>query len=141
MASDPIDVGGVTGRIEKAVMGAIFRTCTKIQSHASDAIMNPPKTGRIYHRRGNVFHQASAPGEAPASEHGAAGLAGHITVELDPATLSGTVTARRLYASYLEFGTRNMEPRPFMRPALEANRQDFFDDVSASIERALAGSA
>lgn len=32
------------------------------------------------------------------------------------------VVARVFYAKFLEFGTRNMRPRPFMRPAANAHR-------------------
>lgn len=100
-------------------------TAHDIQARAQMAIMNPPKSGRIY-RRGNVTHQASAPGEAPATDTGM--LAGSAyTKPLGQADYETGFTAE--YAAPLEFGTPTIQPRPFLRPAVEAVRERFLSAI------------
>lgn len=43
------------------------------------------------------------------------------------------------YAPFLEFGTRFMAARPFMIPALEAERQPFLTAIAQLIEKAANG--
>lgn len=81
-------------------------------AEAKRLILNTPKTGRLY---GN--HQASAPGEPPAN------LTGHLVASFKKVqSTTGSVVSVRVtntakYAMFLEFGTRKMAARPFMRPA------------------------
>lgn len=42
-----------------------------------------------------------------------------IIIDIAPNGLSGTVTATADYAAYVEYGTRKMSARPFMRTAAE----------------------
>jgi HK97 gp10 family phage protein len=82
------------------------------------------KSGRIYSIRVNgriIPHQASAPGEAPAI------LTGKLDRSIETKT-SGYTDLRFSagggdvnYAGYLEEGTSKMEPRPYMRPAVDKN--------------------
>jgi HK97 gp10 family phage protein len=76
--------------------------------------MQGQKSGRVYGK-----HQASAPGEAPARDSG--NLAGSIrTLPMGPHTVTVSIGAE--YAAYLEFGTVRMEPRPYVKPAVERSR-------------------
>lgn len=84
-------------------------------------------TGRIYKRRGRT-HQASAPGRPPAVDTGhlratvghhvhqepGVGLVADIGSGANPA-VPGTKVAE-----WTEYGTRNMEPRPWLRPSLDS---------------------
>lgn len=93
------------------------------------AVMQPPKTGRVY-KHGNVEHQASAPGEAPATDTGA--LVNNSGVERkDPGDYE--VWYAQEYAAALEYGTPTIEPRPYLRPAVEDSRNDF----TAAMERVI----
>ena len=82
-----------------------------------------PKTGRKYLRRGKTktgkprFHRASAPGEAPATDTGF--LMSGIRAQMTDFT-HGIITIAAPYAGWLEFGTRKMEPRPYIRPAVDS---------------------
>ena len=94
-------------------------------------ITNTPKTGRVYRRRG-VEHRASAPGEPPASDIGA--LVQSIGVPTPVAgALAVDIAVSAKHASYLEFGTTRMAPRPFIRPAAD----NVVDDVTNAILREL----
>jgi HK97 gp10 family phage protein len=102
-------------------MRAIIRGTEQVRNTAISLILNTPKTGRVY-VRGGVEHQASAPGEAPASDTG--DLTNKITTNYDFTELSGTVTSNSVHGLMLEYGTKNMEPRPYLRPALAMTLPD-----------------
>lgn len=106
-------------------------TALDIQARAQMAIMNPPKSGRIY-RRGNVAHQASAPDEAPATDTGALVNSAY-TKKLGDSDYETGFTAE--YAAALEFGTAKIEPRPYLRPAVEAVKKAFLDAIKRIVER------
>ena len=106
-------------------------TALDIQARAQMAIMNPPKSGRIY-RRGNVVHQASAPGEAPATDTGNLVNSAY-TKKLGDSDYETGFTAE--YAAALEFGTPKIEPRPYLRPAVEAVKKAFIDAIKRIVER------
>lgn len=66
----------------------------------------------------------SEPGEGPGVITGR--LRGSITWRLSQDAISPYVDVGTavFYAPFLELGTRYMQPRPFLRPALEAARED-----------------
>jgi len=66
-------------------------------------------------------HQASAPGEMPAIDTGA--LAASIMTDVQKT--KGSVYTNAETAELLEYGTVNMEARPYMTPAAEAARPGF----------------
>ena len=98
------------------------------------AIQGPPKTGRKY-QRGTVVHQASAPGQAPATETGF--LVTSIYNE-DRGYLSKAIGSRLPYAFYLEFGTRKIAARPSWVPAVERAIPKMLKRVNIAIAKAKA---
>ena len=126
------DTSTVEGRIRKAVMRGIIRGTEDVRTEAVSLIQNTKKTGRVY-RRGGVEHQASAPGEPPASDTGQ--LVNSIGTVYDTTTLTGRVVAKSKHAPPLEFGTKNMEPRPFLRPALANKQADIQKYVAEELSR------
>jgi HK97 gp10 family phage protein len=80
--------------------------------------------------------RASAPGEPPARQSGR--LQRSIVVELDPSRPSAKVIATADYARALEFGTRRMAARPFLRPALERNRAKTLRLIREAVAAAIA---
>ena len=125
-------------------------TALDIQARAQLAIMNPPKSGRIYElgeqqisfktakgkevsftaRKGQAskLHQASAPNEAPATDTG--NLAGSAyTKKTGDADYETGFTAE--YAAHLEFGAPKaaIAPRPYLRPAVAAVKEQFLSAI------------
>lgn len=88
-----------------------------VQEDAKARIKNPPKTGRLY-RYKDRKHRASAPGEAPANRSG--NLRRSVFYKVENANKL-TVSASASYAEFLETGTVNMAPRPFMTPSVKEN--------------------
>lgn len=103
------------GEIRQAVGGEIAAIAAEAEAGIKLKIQQGSKSGRIY-TRGKRAHQASAPGESPASDTGA--LLGSIYSERET-DLTYTVGSRAVYAAYLEYGTRKMAERPFFRPVVD----------------------
>lgn len=103
-------------RVERSTAKLIARATFMVETTAKESIQQGPHTGRMYGR-----HQASAPGEAPATDTGF--LVSHIFSEVTKGkNPSGMVISTAPYSSHLEFGTTEMAARPYMFPALESNR-------------------
>jgi hypothetical protein len=93
---------------------------------AQIAIESPPKTGKIYRhgKHGQISHQASAPGEAPASDIGA--LSDNAKIMQEKLAMWDVLFYQE-YAAVLEFGNAagTLLPRPYLRPAIEGVRARF----------------
>ena len=121
-------------RIRQGALRGIFMGANIVRNEVLRLIQQTPKTGREYRRRG-VTHTASAPGEAPASDTGA--LVREVRVSVDEAKLTATVNSGAAYAAALEFGTPTMQPRPYMRVALQNTRERVVQVVNEEIRKAL----
>jgi HK97 gp10 family phage protein len=107
---------------DRYVADVVNGTAQNIRTTAIKSIQRGPKSGIVYDKTNpNRTHRASAPGQAPASDTGR--LANSITAEISGK--EATITAGTEYAAPLEFGTRDIEPRPFMVPAMEQERPKF----------------
>lgn len=122
---------------EKELNRALFASAKRVEAEAKRSIASGPKTGRIYKRR-SVVHQASAPGEAPASDTGR--LLNSINSSLDKGKQMALVIAGRgtaKYAAMLEYGTKKMAARPFMFPALEKNKKWIRARLAKAVNKAV----
>ena len=114
---------------EKQIRKAMTRSTILVQKTAVESILSGGKSGDIVQKYNpRRTHQQSAPFEPPASDTGflAASISQQVTkesVDRGIPVIVGSVMASAEYAIHLEFGTSNMEPRPFLQPALEANKQ------------------
>lgn len=129
---------GVPEAIDKEVKIALFASAKKVEAEAKKSITAGGKTGRIYKRR-TVTHQASAAGEAPASDTGR--LVNSINSYLNGLT-AFVIAGRGIvkYAAMLEYGTRKIAARPFMFPALERSKDWIRERLSQAVTRALVKS-
>jgi hypothetical protein len=107
-------------------------TAKQIEGRAKVKIMDGPKTGKVY-QIGKVTHQASAPGEAPATDTG--NLVNSINTERVKPMLH-RVNVHAEYAASLEYGTSRMSPRPFLQPSFEDERSSFKTGVDKLIKLA-----
>lgn len=139
----------ITMELQPKVQRVIVMTCLRVVERAKLS-MAGPKSGRLY-RRGRIgrkmsagyaglksyktkkgslmaivgykTHRASAPGQAPAMDTGA--LVNSLSITMVGPT-SGMIFSNLRYAAALEFGSskRGLLPRPFLTPALEAEREN-----------------
>jgi HK97 gp10 family phage protein len=132
----------VLAKLRQAVQRGVARGVEAVHEEATSLILDTPKTGRIYRRRG-VEHQASAPEESPASDTGRLVQSGRTEVrdvvdeDGSGSAVVGTVIWSTAYAEHLEHGTEKMEPRPFARPALAAKKNEIIADIAAEVRGAL----
>jgi len=109
------------GAAERAIGKGLYAIALTAQADAQQLILKGPKTGVIYNLSNpKRRHQASAPGEAPANDLGF--LVGSIRVTPVESN-SVNLVAGAAYAVHLEYGTRNMAARPFLRPAAERAKE------------------
>jgi hypothetical protein len=124
-------------RAEDEVAKEVTATALAINLDVKQRIQRGPKSGRVYTRgRGQNLsreHQASAPGESPATDTGA--LVNSIVFK-QVSKLTAEIESRLDYAYYLEYGTRFIAARPAWVPATEKARPDFARRVAEAIKRA-----
>lgn len=119
---------------DQAVVDASNDLVDLTQQNAVKRINQPPKTGRLY-RRGGVVHQASAPGESPAADHGDLSR----SIETEHATLATKVAVCGVggeigeRAKWLEFGTRKIKARPFLFKSFEFSKKDYLKLLKARL--------
>lgn len=121
-------------RLEAEVGRAVTGTALELQGDVKKRINRGPASGRVYQKQNpRRVHQASAPGQAPATDTGR--LVNSIFFEVQ-GKLTATVGSRLVYALWLEYGTSRMAARPYFRPAVEAMRVRFVKRLEAAVRRA-----
>lgn len=127
----------IQARVKDEVEKALYVSGKKVEGDAKKSILDGQKSGRTYKRR-TVFHRASAPGEAPASDTGR--LVNSINSELIRGSLEAVVKAGGgvvKYARMLEFGTSKMAARPFFFRSLEQNKAWIAERMQEAMRKAL----
>ena len=119
---DTNQIAVVAQRYHNVLDMAIRKSAYDIEANAKQRIQGGSKSGRLYKLRNpNRRHQASAPGESPATDLGT--LVNSIQTVPGPAgSLHAEVRVSALYGVYLEFGApkAKIAARPYMTPAVEA---------------------
>jgi HK97 gp10 family phage protein len=109
-------------RINDLMRTAVLVAANQVANDARRAVAGGPKGGKAYKKYNpKRDHVASAPGEAPATDLGQL-LASIRAFAPGNKHLHAFVIAEAFYAKWLEFGTGNILPRPFMGPAFEKNK-------------------
>ena len=105
-------------------------------SHAKRLLQKGPKSGITYRKYNpRRMHQASREGEAPATDTGFLVSSGF--TEDRPLDLEVDIGFDAAYAKHLEYGTRNMAKRPFMKPTVSAWRKRIPKIMGAKIRERL----
>ena len=127
--------------VERKVNAALIIAGEVVATEARRSVQNSPRGGVTYQKyKPRRTHKASAAGEAPATDLGF--LVRSITTEADPANARVFVLCAHSIAPYakdLEYGdmSRNLQPRPFMRPALRAKRGHVEKIVLKAVREAI----
>lgn len=123
---------------------ALLYSAQRIEKTAKKRIQEGKKTGRIYRRR-SVIHQASAPGESPATDTGrlVSSISSYVnkisSLVMESFVVAGRGTVK--YAKALEMGTRKMAARPFMVPSVEENRTWIKERLNKAVDDGIKRSA
>ena len=132
--------------LRRKVEGALVISGEMVATQVRRNIQKSPRGGRTYIKTNpNRVHKASAPGESPATDLGF--LVRSIQVQPDFDNYFENLRIRVVslhsiapYARRLEFGdmSRNLQPRPFMFKALQAQKQKATNVVQKAVRDALA---
>lgn len=114
--------GVVLGKYDAQLKQIIAAGGQMVMNEAKASIHATGSSGRTYQKYNpNRVHTASSAGNPPNTDTGY--LANNIYLQIDADGLGADVESRADYSEALEFGTSKMEARPFLQPALEANRR------------------
>ena len=114
------------------VMGKIDETAKARMNEAVNTVRNQvletlsgSRSGRTYKVPGTQkTYTASAPGESPAQATGELRQSISTEVEGQGRDIVGRVGTDKIQGKMTEFGTKNMAPRPWLRPSFEKREGD-----------------
>lgn len=104
--------------VRKAANSAITRSAREMADEMRRSIKASSGSYLFY----PPSHWSSPPGTPPNNWTGALLRSIRVTQRATLARADAEVTVAAPYAAYLEFGTRHMEPRPFIAPAFRTVR-------------------
>jgi len=132
------NLNGLAVDIPRAIDEAVVDVALNVKSDAVKSIqeVSAGNTVTRYSQNGKAYeHMASMAGDAPNTD--TSRLTGSIGVQHKKGSNEAYVSTDLEYAENLEFGTLNMEARPFLGPAEEENRDHLVGAVTRSVQRQL----
>jgi HK97 gp10 family phage protein len=114
-------------RATSDVYRSLYESGEVVRKDAADSI----KAGAI----SGPLHVPSDPGEPPNADTHQLDMS--IDVRVNASKKSVSVTSEAPYSAFLEFGTSKIAARPFMRPALERNRNRIVLGVVNAVNRSI----
>lgn len=136
--------------LRKELMGtAVFIRNRIIQNMRSTPRITRPKrnsvtgsqSGNYNWISGGKMHIPSSPGYAPAVDTGQ--LIRSIKMDVRPnevevgSVIKGKTSKEAAYPTFLEFGTKFMDARPWLEPAVMDGKRQFYTDVRKNVIRAI----
>ena len=125
--------------LDRVIQESVYGVAQNVRSYAVRSIATPSIGATVtrYTAAGNPYdHIASKGGDAPNTDTGT--LVRSIAIEPQrPANSIGVGSAVE-YAKFLEFGTVKMVERPFLMPALDAQRSTMKQEIEKAINRQIA---
>ena len=123
----------LVSKMYRSVETGVDSAVEEVYKETFHLVLNTPKTGRLYKRKGGRVHQASAPGESFANDTGNALR----NMKKERRKYVGEVVADYEYALALELGTEKMAPRPTLSRALQNQSQFLTSIVSKPLKDVL----
>lgn len=112
------NIEALKSKAEAETARAVRATAQAIRNDAIISVKSHLSAGNVY-TRGTVKHVASKPGSPPNQDRGT--LTRNIRVTMND-DLTADISSNAPYSAALEFGTSNIDARPFMTPAVEGQR-------------------
>jgi len=126
--------------IKQAARQGLSGAAIEVQSEAQRTL-NREGRGRVYVKRGGRVHVASLPGNPPAKDTGNLGR----SVQIDDRQLTQASNELRVrigtdqpYGRWMEFGTRNIAPRPWLNRSLNQARPSALKRIDQAIRLAIS---
>lgn len=128
------NIEALKSKAEAETARAVRATAQAIRNDAIISVKSHLSAGNVY-TRGTVKHVASKPGSPPNQDRGT--LTRNIRVTMND-DLTADVSSNAPYSAALEFGTSNIDARPFMTPAVEGQRAKHKERLQKAIMRAAS---
>ena len=128
------NIGALKSKAEAETARAVRATAQAIRNDAIISVKSHLSAGNVY-TRGTVKHVASKPGSPPNQDRGT--LTRNIRVTMND-DLTADISSNAPYSAALEFGTSNIDARPFMTPAVEGQRVKHKERLQKAIMRAAS---
>lgn len=128
------NIEALKSKAEAETARAVRATAQAIRNDAIISVKSHLSAGEVY-TRGTVKHVASKPGSPPNQDRGT--LTRNIRVAMND-DLTADVSSNAPYSAALEFGTSNIDARPFMTPAVEGQRAKHKERLQKAIMRAAS---
>lgn len=124
------------GRVETEIGKALAKSCALVQRTAMESMRDTPtdSTKRYFTHNKTIAHHPSLPNNPPAVDTGT--LRRSITYTVNEKELYGEVgntVSDSPYGAYLEFGTSKMKPRPWLKPAIEKNKEKIAEYLTFAV--------
>ena len=128
------NIEALKSKAEAETARAVRATAQAIRNDAIISVKSHLSSGKVY-TRGTVKHVASKPGSPPNQDRGT--LTRNIRVTMND-DLTADISSNAPYSAALEFGTSNIDARPFMTPAVEGQRVKHKERLQKAIMRAAS---
>lgn len=128
------NIEALKSKAEAETARAVRATAQAIRNDAIISVKSHLSAGNVY-TRGTVKHVASKPGSPPNQDRGT--LTRNIRVTMND-DLTADISSNAPYSEALEFGTSNIDARPFMTPAVEGQRVKHKERLQKAIMRAAS---
>lgn len=132
--------------IEKAIREELIVMAVDIRNRIIKSMRKSPKIVRINPKTGRgcwwisggKVHTPSSPGYAPRVDTGDLIKSIKMDVGTDQAEVGSNLQGKDgKYPVFLEYGTKNMEARPWLEPAFDGGKRLFYSTIRNNILRAI----
>ena len=121
----------------------VGQACGIVQKDIMESMRDTPTQSVGYHTYNKkILHYPSLPNNPPAVDTGTLRRSITFNVETDESIINGRIGSTVLdppYGAYLEFGTSRMIQRPWLRPALERNREVIKEHIREGVREIVNG--
>lgn len=131
--------------VQRALQKEVTRMGIDIRNNAIRSMRKTPKTGRKYRstKQRGIYHTASSPGYPPAVDTGdlirsiVMDVRGSQITDFEVEVGSNITNPKNRYPRWLEEGTKFMDARPWLEPAVEVAKRKFYTTVRRNVNEAI----
>lgn len=113
---------------------SVTNACQLVENTAKRGMTDTQTDPAKAYKRGTRTHYASQEGAYPAVDYGPLRQSITHDVEQDGATVVGRVGTNLTEGLMTELGTSKMEPRPWLKPSIEVNREKIHSIIASAIQ-------
>lgn len=137
-------LSNVAPKIQSELGKTIGLCCEKVRSDIQDSMAHTPRDSSKTYFKNNktIAHHPSMPGNPPAPDTGNLRESIRYEIHEEGKEIYGVVGSTQKdpdYAVYTEYGTSKMQPRPWLRPAMNKNNEWIKKSIAKAVSDSLKG--